>query len=52
MGVGLLWQLLSKGQLDRHGCFFDAENLTVNPLLIDPEAWKWMGYTPPSEKAA
>lgn len=43
-GVGMLWKLLSQGVIDRHGMFFDAERLTVSPLLIDPKMWAFLGY--------
>jgi PRTRC genetic system ThiF family protein len=44
LGIGLLWKLLSRGALDRHGFHFDADRLTVAPLMIAPEVWAFMGY--------
>lgn len=51
LGVCLLWKLLSRGSLDRHGFHFDADRLTVAPLMIAPEVWAFMGYTE-QERAA
>jgi hypothetical protein len=51
LGVGLLWKLLTRGEIDRHGFHFDADRLTVAPLMISPETWAFMGYTEPAEAA-
>ena len=51
LGVGLLWKLLTRGEIDRHGFHFDADRLTVSPLMIAPETWAFMGYTEPAEAA-
>jgi PRTRC genetic system ThiF family protein len=51
LGSGLIWKLLTRGEIDRHGFHFDADRLTVAPLMISPETWAFMGYTEPAEAA-
>jgi len=38
--VQLLWTGFRQGHLENHGCFIDLESVRVNPLPVDPEAWK------------
>lgn len=52
LGVGLLWQLLTSGSLDRHGFFFDSAALSVNPLRVDPAVWSFMGNTEDTKREA
>ena len=42
----LLYRLFSKGHLTHHGAFINLESMRVNPLLVDPSAWKRFGYVP------
>ncbi len=49
VGLALLWDLLRKGQLARHGGFVDLASGSVNPLMIDRESWRMFGYAPESE---
>ena len=44
MGMNLLWQLLTKGQLEAHGAQINVRELTSRPMKIDPVAWSFMGY--------
>jgi len=46
VGLSLLWDLLRKGQLERHGGFVDLTQGTVSPLLINAESWRMFGYAP------
>jgi PRTRC genetic system ThiF family protein len=48
VGLSLLWDLLRKGQLERHGGFVDLAQGTVTPLLINSESWRMFGYAAPS----
>lgn len=43
-GMNMLWELLRHGQLSYHGVFVNNKTGRVNPLPIDPEAWKRFGY--------
>lgn len=43
-GMNMLWELLRYGQLSYHGVFVNNKTGRVNPLPIDPEAWKRFGY--------
>lgn len=38
--VHLLWTGFRQGHLTHHGCFIDLKTMRVNPLPVDPEAWK------------
>jgi PRTRC genetic system ThiF family protein len=44
MGMNLLWQLLTNGFIENHGCRIDVANLTASPLPIDPQSWAFFGY--------
>ena len=46
IGLSLLWDLLRKGCLERHGGFVDLAQGTVTPLLINSESWRMFGYAP------
>jgi len=41
---GLLWALLREGKLRYHGAYVFRNELTVQPLKIDPEVWKLYGH--------
>jgi PRTRC genetic system ThiF family protein len=43
-GMNLLWELFRYGQISYHGIFINNKTGRVNPLAIDPEAWKRFGY--------
>lgn len=45
LGVGMIWTLLTKGELDHHGYFFNSSKCTMNPIMIDPEVWAFMGFS-------
>ena len=38
--VQLLWTGFRQGHLENHGCFIDLKSMRVNPLPVEPEAWK------------
>jgi len=42
--IELLWTLFRNGRIESHGAFFSLAPMTIQPLLIDPEAWRFMGY--------
>ncbi len=44
LGMSLLWELLTKGSIDKHGVFLDLATLKSNPLMINPETWRFFGY--------
>lgn len=44
MSMNILWALLTKGRIDRHGVHIDVQTLQANPILIDPAAWAFYGY--------
>lgn len=44
MGMNLIWQLLTKGELDHHGLTLDVKTLKSSPLMIDEQAWAFYGY--------
>lgn len=46
--VNLLSELFRHGQINHHGYFVDSKSGRVNPLAIDPEVWKRLGYQPNS----
>jgi hypothetical protein len=50
LGIGMIWTLLTKGELEHHGYFFNSATCTMTPLMIDPQAWAFMGFE--AEKAA
>jgi PRTRC genetic system ThiF family protein len=50
LGIGMIWTLLTKGELEHHGYFFNSAACTMNPLLIDLQTWAFMGFEP--KKAA
>ena len=43
-GLELLFRLFTKGALDWHGAFINAEQGNVSKLRVDPDAWKRLGY--------
>ena len=50
IGMSVLWNLLTKGEIAVHGAFVNLESTTVMPLNIDPEEWARFGYKPRSRK--
>lgn len=46
--VELLWTLLRQGWIDYHGSTFNLAPMRTTPLMIDPEAWAFMGYAMPA----
>lgn len=40
----LLWSLLRHGRIETHGAFFRLAPMTIQPLVIDPQAWSFLGY--------
>lgn len=44
-GINILWQLLRNGEIDHHGAFINQKTSEVKPLKINPEIWKFMGYS-------
>ena len=42
--VNLLWQLLRHGQISSHGAFINLETMRINPMAINPAAWKRLGF--------
>lgn len=46
LGMNILWQLFTKGELDHHGLTMDVHTLKTNPLMIDELAWEFYGYKP------
>jgi PRTRC genetic system ThiF family protein len=44
----LLWTLFRHGRITTHGAFFQLNPMRVQPLAIDPEAWRFLGYEDPS----
>jgi PRTRC genetic system ThiF family protein len=46
LALALLYDLFRAGSLDRHGQFVDLRRGMVTPLLIDPDAWAFLGYAP------
>ncbi len=51
-GMSLLWELLTKGFLEKHGAFVDLETLKTAPLMIDPTAWAFFVYQDTSNAKA
>lgn len=49
-GLNLLWQLFRHGEISHHGVFFNTRTGRSNPLAIDPNVWKAMGYNPRARK--
>lgn len=49
--MNIIWQLLTKGELDHHGMTVDVQTLKSAPMLIDEQAWAFYGYKQ-NEKAA
>ena len=45
-GLNLLWQLFRHGEIIHHGMFFNLKSGRSNPLPINPQVWKSMGYAP------
>ena len=43
-GMNMLWELFRYGQIPYHGVFVNNKTGRVNPLAVDPEAWKRFGY--------
>lgn len=43
-GMNILWHLLTKGKIDRHGMTVDVQTLKSSPLMIDPIAWEFYGF--------
>jgi PRTRC genetic system ThiF family protein len=50
VGITMLQRLFRYGQLSYHGEFINSEVGRVNPLAVDPEAWKRFGYEPKEAK--
>lgn len=44
VGIGLLWNLLRHGHTTHHGGYVNVRSGTVSPMLVDPEAWEFLGY--------
>lgn len=42
--VELLWTLMRQGWTDYHGATFNLAPMRTTPLMIDPQAWSFMGY--------
>ncbi|MBD0788228.1 PRTRC system ThiF family protein [Vibrio sp. Y2-5] len=42
----LLTNLFTKGYIEYHGTYFNTEDLSSNPIKIDPEVWAVHGYKP------
>ena len=45
--ANLLWRLFRYGETNVHGAFVNLETMRTNPLQIDPEGWKRMGWEAP-----
>ncbi|MDK9702416.1 MAG: PRTRC system ThiF family protein [Sulfuritalea sp.] len=45
-GLNLLWQLFRHGEITQHGYFFNLKTGRSNPLPINPQVWKAMGFSP------
>lgn len=43
MGMSILWNLFTKGEIQTHGAFVDLKTTTVLPLEVDHEVWARMG---------
>ncbi len=43
-GMNMLWELFRFGKISYHGVFVNNKTGRVNPLPIDPEAWKRFCY--------
>ena len=50
VAMNLLWKLFRYGETEIHGAFVNLQTMRVNPLRIDQEGWKRMGYKPPRKK--
>lgn len=50
--MNIVWQLLTKGEIDHHGMTVDVKTLKSAPMAIDPEAWAFYGYKTDTDKAA
>lgn len=50
--VELLWTLMRQGWIDYHGATFNLAPMRTTPLMIDPDAWSFMGYEAEVTKAA
>lgn len=44
--VELLWTLIRYGCINYHGSTFNLSPPRVNPMMIDPSVWSFMGYNP------
>jgi PRTRC genetic system ThiF family protein len=42
--MNILWQLLTKGEIDHHGMTVDVQSLKSAPMPIDENAWAFYGY--------
>ena len=42
--LDLLWKGLKNGYLTHHGAFINLSSYRVNPLPINPEVWRQMGF--------
>jgi len=51
MGMNLIWQLFTKGELDHHGLNIDVKTLKSSPLMIDEQAWAFFGYSSTKDAA-
>ena len=43
MGMNILWQLFTDGQITAHGMTIDVRSLKSNPIEIDEDVWQFMG---------
>lgn len=45
MGMNILWQLFTEGEISSHGITVDVRSLKSNPIEINEEVWQWVsGY--------
>lgn len=49
--MNIIWQLLTKGEIDHHGMTVDVQTLKSAPMPIDEQAWAFYGYTLDKEAA-
>jgi len=49
--MNILWQLLTKGEIDHHGMTVDVQSLKSAPMPIDENAWAFYGYKLDKEAA-
>lgn len=51
-GMNILWQLLTKGEIEHHGLILDVKTLRSTPMMIDENAWAFYGYQTKEKDAA